>query len=47
METNVRGLYVAGGLVGGRFNNVVFIENGRRHGKQIVDSIGRHRPIAR
>jgi len=47
METNVPGLYVAGGLVGGRFNNVVFIENGRRHGKQIVDSITRHRSVGR
>jgi len=36
METNVPGLYVAGGLVGGKFNNKVFIENGREHGKSIV-----------
>ncbi len=41
METNISGLFVAGGLVGGRFNNKVFIENGRRHGKLIVDSIRR------
>lgn len=39
METNVPGLYVAGGMVGGKFNNKVFIENGRTHGKIIVDSI--------
>jgi thioredoxin reductase (NADPH) len=39
METNVPGLYVAGGLVGGRFNNKVFIENGRRHGTLIVGAI--------
>jgi len=36
METNVPGLFVAGGMVGGRFNNRVFIENGREHGKKIV-----------
>jgi thioredoxin reductase (NADPH) len=40
-ETNVPGLYVAGGLVGGRFNNKVFIENGREHGKKIVASLRR------
>lgn len=39
METNVRNLFVAGGLVGGRFNNKVFIENGREHGKKIVSSL--------
>lgn len=39
METGVRGLFVAGGLVGGRFNNKIFIENGRLHGKLIVDAI--------
>jgi thioredoxin reductase (NADPH) len=39
METNVPNLFVAGGLVGGRFNNKVFIENGRTHGKIIVDAI--------
>jgi thioredoxin reductase (NADPH) len=39
METNVPGLYVAGGLVGGRFNNKVFIENGREHGKKIIPHI--------
>ena len=36
METNIPGLYVAGGLVGGKFNNKVFIETGREHGKIIV-----------
>ena len=35
-ETNVPHLYVAGGLVGGRFNNKIFIENGRLHGPAIV-----------
>ncbi len=39
METNIPGLFVAGGLVGGRFNNKVFIENGREHGARIVAAI--------
>jgi thioredoxin reductase (NADPH) len=39
METGVQGLFVAGGMVGGRFNNAVFIENGRLHGKMIVDEV--------
>jgi thioredoxin reductase (NADPH) len=39
MESNVPNLFVAGGMVGGRFNNRVFIENGRQHGKKIVDSL--------
>lgn len=38
-ETSVRGLYVAGSSVAGKFNNKIFIENGRRHGKQIVEAI--------
>lgn len=41
METNIPGLYVAGGMVGGNFNNRVFIENGRRHGAMIVRAIAR------
>ena len=39
METNVPNLFVAGGLVGGRFNNKIFIENGRKHGPLIVSAI--------
>jgi len=39
MESNVPNLFVAGGLVGGRFNNKVFIENGRGHGPLIVSAI--------
>lgn len=36
METNVPGLYVAGGLVGGLDTGAIFIENGRFHGEKIV-----------
>ncbi len=39
METNVPHMFVAGGLVGGRFNNRVFIENGREHAKKIIPHI--------
>ncbi len=39
METNVAGMFIAGGIVGGRFNNRVFIENGREHAKKIIPSL--------
>ena len=35
-ETNVPGIYLAGGVVAGRETNRIFIENGRFHGKKIV-----------
>ena len=39
METDVPGVFVAGSIAAGRFNNKIFIENGRAHGKLIVDAI--------
>jgi len=39
LETNVRGLYVAGAVVSGRETNRIFIENGRFHGEAIVQAI--------
>jgi len=39
LETNVPGLYVAGGVVGGQQTSEIFIENGRFHGKQIIASM--------
>jgi len=39
LETNVPGLYVAGSVVAGRFNNKIFVENGRLHGAVIVRAI--------
>ena len=39
MQTNVQGIFVAGSIAAGRFNNKIFIENGRAHGKLIVDAI--------
>jgi thioredoxin reductase (NADPH) len=39
METNVPGLFVAGGLVGGLDTGAIFIENGRFHGDKIVKRV--------
>jgi bacillithiol disulfide reductase len=36
LESNVRGIYVAGVIVAGSRTNEVFIENGRFHGRQIA-----------
>ena len=38
-ETNVPGVYLAGSIIGGRFNAEVFIENGRFHGESVVKAI--------
>ena len=39
METDIPGIYVAGGIAAGRQANKIFIENGRLHGIQIVKHI--------
>lgn len=39
LETNVPGLYVAGVVISGRQTNEIFIENGRFHGKQIMQDL--------
>jgi len=39
LETNVPGLYVAGVVISGRQTNEIFIENGRFHGKQIMEDL--------
>lgn len=39
METNVRGIYIAGVIAAGYNNNEIFIENGRHHGGKIAYSI--------
>lgn len=41
LETNVKGLYVAGSISAGINTNKLFIENGRYHGKIIADDIVR------
>lgn len=39
LETNVKGIFLAGVLVAGARTNDVFIENGRCHGRKIVEAI--------
>lgn len=39
LESNVKGIYLAGVVVAGKNTNEIFIENGRFHGKQIVLAI--------
>jgi thioredoxin reductase (NADPH) len=38
-ETNVPGLFLAGGAICGRDTSNIFIENGRFHGEKIVATI--------
>src|SRR5262249_20370184 len=38
-ETNVPGLFVAGGAISGKDTAPIFIENGRFHGERIVEAI--------
>jgi thioredoxin reductase (NADPH) len=39
LESNVPGLYLAGVVISGRHTNEIFIENGRFHGKVIIEDI--------
>lgn len=39
METNIKGIYIAGVIAAGNNANEIFIENGRFHGGQIANSI--------
>ena len=39
LESNVPGIHLAGVVIGGRQTGEIFIENGRFHGKQIVDAL--------
>ena len=41
--TSVPGVYVAGSIAAGKNNNKIFIENGRHHGKTVIDAICRRR----
>jgi thioredoxin reductase (NADPH) len=38
-ESNVPGIYLAGVVIGGRHTSEIFIENGRFHGKQIINAL--------
>jgi thioredoxin reductase (NADPH) len=42
-ETNVAGLFVAGGALAGVDTGTVFIENGRFHGEKILEIISSRR----
>jgi len=42
-ETNVVGLFVAGGVISGKDTAPIFIENGRFHGEKIVEVISARR----
>jgi thioredoxin reductase (NADPH) len=39
LESNVPGIHLAGVVIGGNKTGEIFIENGRFHGKQIVDAL--------
>jgi thioredoxin reductase (NADPH) len=39
LESNVRGIHLAGVVIGGRHTGEIFIENGRFHGKQIIEAL--------
>jgi thioredoxin reductase (NADPH) len=42
----VPGVHLAGVVVGGRHTSEIFIENGRFHGKQIIDALaGKQRSV--
>jgi bacillithiol disulfide reductase len=42
-ETNVPGLFVAGGAIAGVDTGTIFIENGRFHGEKVIEEIARRR----
>ena len=39
LESNVPGIHLAGVVIGGRHTSEIFIENGRFHGKQIIEAL--------
>jgi thioredoxin reductase (NADPH) len=39
----VPGIHLAGVVIGGRHTGEIFIENGRFHGKQIIEALSRNR----
>jgi thioredoxin reductase (NADPH) len=45
METNVKGIFIAGVIAAGNNANEIFIENGRFHGGQIADAIAARKSI--
>ena len=43
LESNIPGLHLAGVVIGGRHTSEIFIENGRFHGKQIIEALTQKR----
>ena len=39
LESNKKGIYLAGSIVAGKMTNQIFIETGRFHGSQIFDNL--------
>ena len=39
LESNIAGIHLAGVVIGGRRTGEIFIENGRFHGKQIIEAL--------
>ena len=46
LESNVPGIHLAGVVIGGRHTGEIFIENGRFHGKQIIEALASKRMTA-
>jgi thioredoxin reductase (NADPH) len=46
LESNVPGVHLAGVVIGGRHTGEIFIENGRFHGKQIIQALTSKRMTA-
>ncbi len=46
LESNVPGIHLAGVVIGGRHTGEIFIENGRFHGKQIIEALNSKRMAA-
>jgi thioredoxin reductase (NADPH) len=46
LESNVPGIHLAGVVIGGRHTGEIFIENGRFHGKQIIEALNAKRMTA-
>ncbi len=47
LESNIKGIFLAGVVIAGVENNKVFIENGRFHGKQIIEGLRQDRETAK
>jgi thioredoxin reductase (NADPH) len=45
LESNVPGIHLAGVVIGGRHTGEIFIENGRFHGKQVIDALKSSRHV--